>query len=120
MAEIKKPELSELEKKRGNELYKYMYLRGTCTKEELCEVLGWTYNTSNDRRIRELISLIGKKVPVISTSDSKGYRIAKSKEDLEAVVHQWREIDKRQTELEERKKPLMKFYEKFKYGEIGD
>ena len=39
---IGKPEVSELDKKRTQELYTYMKLVGRpCAKEELCRVIGW-------------------------------------------------------------------------------
>jgi DNA-binding winged helix-turn-helix (wHTH) protein len=95
------------QKDNGNKLYRYMMQHDVCTKEELFNVLGW--DKSKDRQLRDLISMIAKKVPVISTSDSKGYKIAKSVKDIEEVKHQWKEIDKRQQELEARKKPLIDF-----------
>jgi hypothetical protein len=57
--------------------------------------------------------MIGKKRPLISTSDSKGYKIAKTKADLEEVCHQWKELDSRILQLQERRKPLIEFYEKY-------
>lgn len=101
--------MTENQKFYGNMLYKYMMANDVLTKEQMLEHLGW--DKTKDRQLRELISLIAKKVPVISTSDSKGYKIAKKKEDIYEVSHQWREIDKRIAELELRKQPLIKFYE---------
>lgn len=100
------------QKANGNKLYRYLYYKETATKEQMLEFLGW--DKSKDRQLRDLISLIAKKVPVIATSDKKGYRIAKDEKDFEDVCHQWKELDKRQQELEARKKPLMEFYEKFR------
>ena len=112
---IGKPEVSELDKKRTQELYTYMKLVGRpCTKEELCRVIGWEYNKTNDRRIRELINRIKKRRPIIATPDQRGYKVATDREDLEEVVHQWRYIDKVQADLEETKGPLMKFVEKMR------
>lgn len=109
---IGKPEVSEKDKKRTNELYTYMKLTGRpCTKEELCRVIGWEYNKTNDRRIRDLINLIKKRKPIIATPDQKGYKVATSKDDLEAVIHQWKYIDKIQADLEATKEPLKRFYE---------
>lgn len=110
---IGKPEVSEKDKQRTNELYTYMKLTGrACTKEELCRVIGWEYNKTNDRRIRDLINLIKKRRPIIATPDQRGYKVATGKDDLEAVVHQWRYIDKIQADLEATKEPLIAFYEK--------
>jgi hypothetical protein len=50
---------------------------------------------------------------LIATSDQRGYKIAKTKADLEEVIHQWKELDSRIEQLEERKKPLIEFYEKW-------
>lgn len=97
----------------GNKLYKYMWVNEVLTKEQMLDYLGW--DKTKDRQLRDLISFIAKKVPVISTSDSKGYRIAKTKSDLEDVEHQWKEFDKRIEEMELRKKPLIEFYEKMRY-----
>lgn len=108
---IQKP-MTENQKINGNKLYRFMMLNGQVTKEQMLNFLGW--DSKKDRQLRDLISCIAKKVPVISTSDSKGYRIAKTKGDLEAVVHQWKEIDSRIAELEARKNPLVKFYDKFR------
>lgn len=54
-------------------------------------------------------------MPLIATSDQKGYKIAKSKRDLEEVEHQWKELDSRIENLKERVTPLIKFYEQYKY-----
>ena len=108
---IGKPNLDKI-KERANLLYIHLKDGILRTKPELCNILGWEYNTSNDRRIREIISMLAKKVPIISTSDNKGYRMAKNICDLEEVEHQWKELDSRIQELEERKKPLIDFYEK--------
>lgn len=113
MIEIKKPELTMLERQRGNELYHYLRrAQRLVTKEELCGVLGWKYNKSNERRVRELISLLAKRVPIIATSNDKGYKLALTPQDLDAVKHQWSELDSRIEELAERRKPLIRFYEK--------
>lgn len=111
---IEKP-MTPNQKINGNKLYKFMMVNGVLTKEQMLEYLGW--DSKKDRQLRDLISAIAKKVPVVSTSDSKGYKIAKTKSDLEQVEHQWKELDKRIEELEARKKPLIEFYEKIKSKE---
>ena len=110
--EIKKP-MTENEKKNGNLLYKYLMQNDVVSKEQMLAVLGW--DSKKDRQLRDLLSMIGKKVPLIATSDQKGYKIAKSKSDLEEVEHQWKELDSRIENLKERVTPLIKFYEQYKF-----
>lgn len=112
---IKKPELTERDKKLGNEIHRILMAHDRpITKEFICQSLGWEYNSSTERKVRDLLSKIAKVKPLISTSDQKGYYIARKVEDLEAVTHCWKEIDSRIAELEERRKPLIDFYEKCK------
>ena len=108
---IEKP-MTENQKYYGNMLYKFLMHNDIVTKEQMLEHLGW--DSKKDRQLRDLLSMIGKKRPLISTSDSKGYKIAKTKADLDEVCHQWKEFDKRISELELRKQPLIKFYDKYK------
>ena len=108
--EIEKP-MTENQKKNGNILYKLLMAYNVVTKEEMLAELGW--DSRKDRQLRDLLSLIGKKRPLIATSDQKGYKIAKTKEDLEEVIHQWKELDSRIEQLNERRKPLIDFYEKW-------
>ena len=107
---IEKP-MTENQKLYGNMLYKFLMTNDIVTKEQMLEHLGWDKN--KDRQLRDLLSMIGKKRPLISTSDSKGYKIAKTKADIEEVKHQWKELDSRIEQLKERRKPLIEFYEKF-------
>ena len=109
--EIKKP-MTENEKKNGNLLYKYLMQNDVVSKEEMFAVLGW--DSKKDRQLRDLLSMIAKKKPLIATSDQKGYKIAKTKQDLYAVEHEWKELDSRINNLDERRKPLIKFYEQYK------
>lgn len=97
-------------KERANAMYLLLKQGGVWTKEQLGERLG----IKNERTVRDVISALSKRVPIISTSDNKGYALAMSEKDLEYVIHTWKEHDSRQQELEERKKPLIKFYEKYK------
>ena len=108
---IEKP-MTENQKYYGNMLYLFLMHNDVVTKEQMLEHLGW--DSKKDRQLRDLISCIAKKVPVISTSDSKGYYIAKTEEDVEKVIHQWKEWDSRIEEAEARKIPLIKFYEKYR------
>lgn len=107
---IEKP-MTENQKKNGNILYRLLMTCDVCTKDELLAKLGW--DCRKDRQLRDLLSMIGKKKPLIATSDQKGYKIAKTKEDLEEVIHQWKELDSRIEQLNERRKPLIDFYEKW-------
>ena len=109
--EIKKP-MTENEKKNGNLLYKYLMQNDVVSKEQMLNVLGW--DSKKDRQLRDLLSMIGKKVPLIATSDQKGYKIAKTEKDLEEVCHQWKELDSRIANLKERVAPLIRFYEQNK------
>ena len=83
------------------------------TLEEVCRVCG----VKNERQARDIMSVLATKKPIISTSDSKGYRMAVKRSDLEDVEHQWRELDSRIKQLQKRVTPLIDFYEKAKYGE---
>lgn len=113
---IGKPELSEETKRRANEVYRYLRTEARpVTKEELCSFLGWEYNSSSERRVRDLISIIAKRKPIIATSDQRGYKVP-TIDDLEAVEHQWRELDSRISELAARREPLIKFAEKIKFA----
>ena len=105
--------MSENQKENGNKLFRFMKYNDFVTKEQMLNCLGW--DKTKDRQLRDLISCIAKKVPVISTSDSRGYKIAKTKDDLELVEHTWAEISSRIEELKKRIIPLMEFREKFKF-----
>lgn len=105
--------MTENQKKNGNILYRFLMTYDVVTKDEMLAELGW--DCRKDRQLRDLLSMIGKKVPLIATSDQKGYKIAKTKADLEEVIHQWKELDSRIEQLKARRKPLIEFYEHFKY-----
>ena len=106
--------MSENQKENGNKLYRFMKHNDFVTKEQMLQCLGW--DKTKDRQLRDLVSCIAKKVPVVSTSDSRGYKLIQSAEDLELVEHQLREFDARIAELEKRKAPLWKFRDKVKFG----
>lgn len=111
--EIGKP-LTENARIKANACYFLLKkTNGFLSKEEIGNELG----IKNERTVRDVISLVATKVPIISTSDNKGYKMAKTVEDLEEVIHTWKEFDSRIASYEERKKPLIKFYEKMKKGE---
>ena len=77
--------MSENQKENGNKLYRFMKYNDFVTKEQMLAHLGW--DKTKDRQLRNLISEIAKKVPVVSTSDSRGYKLIQSAEDLELVEH---------------------------------
>lgn len=105
--------MTENEKINGNKLYRFLMVNNVVTKEQMLEHLGW--DKKKDRQLRDLLSMIGKKVPLIATSDQRGYKIAKTKADLREVEHTWAEMSSRIENLQERIAPLIKFYEKYKY-----
>ncbi len=110
---IEKP-MTENQKLYGNKLYKFLMQNDVVTKEEMFEHLGW--DKKKDRQLRELLSLIGQKVPLISLSSDMGYKIAKTKDDLELVEHSWAELSSRTEVLTSRMQPLIKFRDKYKFN----
>ena len=109
--EYTKP-MTENQKINGNKLYKFLMHNDVVTKDQMLNHLGW--DRKKDRQLRDLLSLIGQRVPLIAVSSDKGYKVAKTKEDLDEVIHSWKELDTRCKALEGRKKPLIKFYEKYR------
>lgn len=115
MVKCEKP-VTENQKELANKIYTYLYREHRyCTKQEICEHLGVEYNSNWDRKIRDTINVVKKRRAIVATPDRVGYFAPIGKEDLEEVQRQWKYIDKVQTDLEETKQPLIKFYEKFKY-----
>lgn len=115
MAKCEKP-ITDNVKEKANKLFLYLKDIGRyATKEEIGEYLG----VSNERQVRDIISALATRKPIISKSNSCGYRLAMTIDDLEEVQNVWKEIDSRIEQLEERKKPLIAFYEKMKYN-IGE
>ena len=100
-------------KEKVNALWAEMRDGRTHNLEEVCGVRG----VKSERQARDIMSVLATKKPIISTSDSKGYRMAVKRSDLEDVEHQWRELDSRIKQLQKRVTPLIDFYEKAKYGE---
>lgn len=104
--------MSENQKENGNKLYKFLMHNDIVTKEQMLNFLGW--DKKKDRQLRDILSLIGQRVPLIALSSDRGYKIAKTEADLEDAIHAWKELDTRCKALEARKLPLIKFYEKFR------
>lgn len=104
---------TEKQKDIANEIYRILLLaRKFMSKEDICAKLGWEYNLTNDRKVRDTINLIKKRKPIVATPDKKGYFAPILRGDLDEIVHQWQYVDKVIADLEETKKPLIKFYEK--------
>lgn len=105
---IGKPKLTRVQE-RANRLYEYLKTQDDyVTKEQIGIVLG----VKDERSVREIISLLATKKPILSNSGNKGYKLAKSKQDLEDLKHSWMELDSRIEELQKRREPLIKFYER--------
>lgn len=103
--------ITENAKEKVNALY--LFLKGKndfVSKDEIGAYLG----VKNERTVRDIISLLSHKKPIISNSKGLGYKLALTKEDLEMVELTWKEIDSRIEELEKRRKPLVEFCEKAK------
>ena len=65
---IEKP-MSENEKVNGNKLYRLLMACEVVTKEEMFAELGW--DNRKDRQLRDLLSKIAKKRPLIATTHQK-------------------------------------------------
>lgn len=103
----KKP-LTDKIKERANALYKFLLTKQDfVTKYEIGAYLG----VKNERTVRDIISVLATKKPIISNSTGAGYKLARSVEDIEEAKHTWKELDSRIEELNKRKKPLIEFCE---------
>lgn len=102
--------ITENIKEKANALYLYLKSKSDyITKEQIGEYLG----LSNERSVRDVISLLATKKPIISHSGVKGYKLAQSEEDMEEVERTWAELSSRMEELEKRTAPLIAFREKY-------
>lgn len=98
-------------KRKATDLWRYMkQVNRYVTKDEICKVCG----CKNERSAREIVSALATVKPIISTSDGKGYKLARTKADVEEARHTWAELSSRMEELEKRIKPLIKFIERYK------
>ena len=103
-----KPELTESEKRLGNSIARLLKER-TYTKEELIKIFG-----ISERKIRDIVSEIAKRRPIISISSGKGYKWASnSLDDYKAALRQWQENDSRARQITSRNEPLIKHLEAF-------
>lgn len=106
--EFKKPTISKFEE-RCKRVFYWLQVRDYVTKPQIAEFLGWQY-PKTDRQIRDIISSISQKHPIVSTSDTnKGFKLAKDPSDIELVKHSFNELNSRIDEMNKRKRPLMNF-----------
>ena len=112
MEKYQKP-ITPAMKEKANKLFFYLKDIGRyATKEEIGEFLG----IKDERVIRDIISLLATKKPIISHSGFRGYMLAQTEEDLEEVERTWAELSSRCESLQERMQPLIKFRERVKYN----
>ncbi len=105
---IEKP-LTDRIKEKANMLYEYLLCQDDyVSKEQIGSYLG----IKNERQVRDIISLLATKKPIISKSNSVGYKLARTRADINDLVNTWCEIDSRIEQLRKRKEPLLKFYTK--------
>ena len=74
----------------------------------------------SERQARDMVSTIAKKVPVIASSERKGYKRAMTVNDLELAKVAAAELGSRIKELFARKKPLDEFIKKYETEEESD
>lgn len=105
---IGKPTLTNIQE-RANKLYEYLKTQDDyVTKEQIGAYLG----VDNERSVREVISLLATKKPILSKSNSKGYKLAKSVKDVDDAINVWCELDSRMEELNKRRTPIINFVER--------
>lgn len=108
--QYRKPVLKRIEQK-ANILYKFLLTEDDyVSKEQIGRLLG----IKSERSVRDVISLLATKKPIISHSGNRGYKLAKSVADFDDVKRVWAELSSRAEELEKRIQPLINFYEKCK------
>lgn len=79
---------------------------GNMTKQQLMSI----FNLS-ERTTRDALGEIAKRVPLISVSDTSGYRIAVLPKDVGDAMHAYNENKKRAEEILKRNEPLERFIE---------
>lgn len=116
MAKCEKP-ITDNMKDKANKLFLYLKDTGTyATKEEIGEYLG----IKDERIIRDVISLLATKKPIISHSGFRGYMLAQTEEDLEGVERTLAELSSRSESLQKRMQPLYAWRDKVKYNIKGE
>lgn len=108
---IEKPTIDKISQ-RANDLYLLLKAKkGFVTKTEIGAYLG----VKNERTVRDIISFLATKKPIISNSAGAGYKLALTVEDLEEVEHTLKEISSRIEELQKRMQPLYKWRDLVKF-----
>lgn len=95
--------LNDKNRTRLNELVQ-MLRNDVVTKQDVVNTFG-----VDERTARDMLSEIAKRCPLISVSDTKGYRIATSADDVGDAMHAFNENQKRATEILKRNTPLQRF-----------
>ena len=96
-----------------NALYRELKSR-TMTKADVMDFLG-----CDERGARAFIHEVAIRVPVISTSDKKGYRVADRTKphDVKEAKHAMLENEKRADEILKRNAPLKEFFRQIESNE---
>lgn len=79
---------------------------GNVTKQQVMDIF-----KVSERTARDMLSEIAKRAPLISVSDTSGYRIAVQPSDIGDAMHAYNENKKRAEEILKRNAPLEKFIE---------
>lgn len=81
-----------------------MLRKGKLTKEDIMSAFD-----TDERTARDMVSEIAQRLPIPSNSDTKGYKIANSPDDVPAVLHAYNENKKRAENILKRNIPLEEF-----------
>lgn len=88
-----------------NQKIAYKILKGgRISKQQLAVYLG-----CDERNARSVISGLSKEVPIISTSDVKGYKVGTHHSEMEEAIRAKAQLDSRIRQLILREVPLVKF-----------
>lgn len=79
---------------------------GNVTKQRVMDLF-----EVSERTARDMLSEIAKRAPLISVSDTSGYRIAVNSADVGDAMHAYNENKKRAEEILKQNAPLEKFLE---------
>lgn len=95
-----------------NALYRMLKIQ-TLTKQKIMDLF-----KVSERTARDMLSEIAKRAPLISVSDTAGYRIATTGKDAGDAWHAYNENKKRAEEILKRNEPLKKFLEEKQYEQM--
>lgn len=90
-----------------NALYRLLR-NGNVTKRQVMDIFA-----VSERTARDMLSEVAKRAPLISVSDTAGYRIAVTPRDVGDAKHAYNENKKRAEEILKRNEPLEKFLEEY-------